>query len=307
MNPERIDYALKEVFSAEASGPQAWQIKAAGHAIKWRCEDNWLRMASAPLPFRVTNAGDAWELLRRNRNFSAPLKFALAGGTVSLALEIPATDDDTLWERLRGIRRELGDALSVGQTLLSAEVGDQEIPPQRFSAQDIARACTQSGWAARPAGDGASVDLRIPGEFCLARIDAGGTNPAQPLRVHAVLNDAAIEGICGHATAVFLLRASARFRFARAAAETLDGEPQVYFEAPLFAAPAQESAKPRAPEPQEFDLALSALKLACGRSVKEVRALKASAELAQEYLRRCGLTGAGETESRLEKGVSHGS
>jgi hypothetical protein len=261
-------------------GPLRWSssVPAWPTRVSARLDGDWLLLESA-LP-EETERWTPWDLLRWNRSFAGPGKFALRpDGRPGIRAELPLEDPSVLPGRLRGWCADLASAarLLAGREGVARPVS----PDAREAAGEGASAlellgptCAAAGWSfTERSASQLRVALDLPEGYHQACIDL---HPDGALRVSVELASFDHPSrISRRALGILLLGASGMVRLVRGAL-LADGEAEatglfeVRFTLPLAAG--------------ELHHALSALATAARLCGREVAALRC-APLAMTYLK----------------------
>jgi hypothetical protein len=223
--------------------------------------DGWLVLQAPPSPATTTRT--PWEALAAAAGCPGNAKCVMApeGHRIELRVDVPIEPGIDLESRERAARESL-DRLAV-----CVEAGVGHASPDARAApgaegDSLEALASELSWpVVRRAPGRFAVDLRVPGRFCQAVLQPQGAGGYRARVELAALwdADAAVRG----ALATMFLTLADAVRFARSAAETVDGRTSVFLEVDL---------QPDVTVP-ELHHALAALSMAARLAGREASAL----------------------------------
>lgn len=260
-----------------------------------RLDEGWL-LFDAPLPGSPLHTQRIWDLLRWNTTLLGGAKFAVSARSdhigppdgppseaalLRVRAELPLGRDIDLRTRIGETCSGLesaGARLLRGPTAIAVPWRDKQ--GNGAGGTDLRRLCSEAGWPFTERSDGRlAVDLDIPGGFHQAIVEETMSG-AHLLRVSVGLGagNTSPALLSQLALGVFLLRANAVVRMARAVAEAVDGRMTTRFEVEFAHAPGAE----------ELGHALAALSVACRLCGREANVLAQDEAVAGAYLSSMG-------------------
>ncbi len=274
--------ALEKLWPCvQESGAGEWSLASSRrksrkpHRVQATLSDEWLRFDATVEA--QTDPQQLWILLTSRAALDGWCKLALSEARgdpktrVCLIADI-ALDGDDFSERLRRVFSKFLETLTWLQSGKKRKAARTGSPGVALETPQILQICEQAGWICRERSSG-KVEVRAGGEGSAFRAELE-SNDRVTLRASTPL--ACLKGWSAEsrrALGIFVLRANAAVRLARAAVEESNGTGCVRLEVCFGTAPTS----------AELDMALSALAVAWGSSHREVAALE-DPKLAQQYL-----------------------